>query len=145
MSLVNVARLLVPSIFLISSVAVFLIYYGGVNDLCKTEGNLKILCTSGLVDIKSYLFLIVVLLTPYFLTLFLITKIFVNWAKFALLSILIILTFYYYISQLHFGGGIGGAVEAGVWSLAFIILLIVHFLISFTIIGVSWWKNRKSN
>ncbi len=69
---------------------------------------------------------------------------YINWSRFAVWSVPLLTIFTWWVFSQPSGGGVG-VVGSEVFYLPLVILVYsLYFLTSFIIIGVSWWKGRKT-
>jgi hypothetical protein len=114
-----------------------------ISDLCTSDGTRDIACSRLLTAMTGHSFYFFILLAPALLLALLPSSVFNHWRTFALPAIPIITILTIYIMQMSDGGGVGVVgIHPGLLYLP--LIYGAYFLISFAIIGWSWWKTRKS-
>jgi len=121
------------------SVAIFLFFeVNRLSVLCSVGGNYIYLCRDVFLFLKFISVYLTISMFPGMLTIFFKGIVFEAWKKFAVMAIPIVLLISYFITQIPTSGFVDAR---PVFYMA--LLYGSYFLVSFVIIGLAWYRNRK--
>lgn len=134
-----ISRRFVFILFTIAVVYTVLLQHFGVVDLCTDQDSvIHVHCSNVLATSRDYTFLTAILLSPFFVTLLFRYKVFLGWAKLALVTIPITLILTAYILSMPGSGWM----PSGAGAFFLLILYGTYLILSLLVIGIAWWRSR---
>ncbi|RJQ34779.1 hypothetical protein C4568_01895 [Candidatus Parcubacteria bacterium] len=139
MSLNFLTKKIIFLLHLLSVLAlVFFAYGNGGETFCGNSWECNELITS-----IAFVFLAAsILLIPSLATFPLKGQAFVDWKRFAVFAIPVVIALTIYLINLDVSDAMGGLLVGQLILMALVGLYALYFLISFCIIGYAWWKSR---